>query len=78
MAAATTAIRIATTKGTFHFSLSTLTTSALATMNPEIERSKPPIRIRSVCPTDASPASEASTRICLTLPQFQKPRSIAP
>ena len=52
------AIRIATTNETFHFSLSTLTTSALETMKPEIERSKPPIRISSVCPTEASPASD--------------------
>ena len=47
--------------------------SAPATMKPATERSNPPIRISSVWPTEASPASDASTRIGLMLVQFQNP-----
>ena len=55
---------------------SAVTVSAPATMKPETPRSKPPIRISSVWPPEASPTSAASTRIDLMLVQVPSPGSV--
>ncbi len=70
------ATRSATTKDTPHWSLTWVTISALATTIPAIERSKPPMRMRSVCPIAAMPARDARTRMSRPLDQVARPGSV--